>query len=152
MTIGRQEWLFEQNPVDPRRVSAWLIDHDTHVIVLHEESDVRNALGLNGWANVLTLRIRFRGAGRPQVDGEVSRHRRQPLPALAAPDTKPGIADAWWNEELLLAGAFVLRDPARTRVTIETLRPGVDAQLLRAPALRFKSYKVVDRAEWLEGH
>ena len=53
-TAGK-EWLFEQNPVDARRVSAYLVHHDAKTVVLHEESDLRNTLGITGWADVLTV-------------------------------------------------------------------------------------------------
>jgi hypothetical protein len=48
-----REWLFERNTVDPRRVSATIVEHDHKSIVLYGESDVRNLLGLNGWADVI---------------------------------------------------------------------------------------------------
>lgn len=50
---GQREWLFKRNPVDPRRVSAKVVDHAEKLIIGYEESDVRNLLGLNGWAEVL---------------------------------------------------------------------------------------------------
>ena len=49
----QREWLFERNPVDPRRVTAKVVDHAGKLVVGYEESDVRNLLGLNGWAEVL---------------------------------------------------------------------------------------------------
>ena len=49
----QREWLFARNPVDPRRVSAQVVDHAGKLVIGYEESDVRNLLGLNGWAEVL---------------------------------------------------------------------------------------------------
>lgn len=58
-----REWLFERNPVDVRRVSATIAEHNYKTIVSYEESDVRNLLGINGWADVLDLTSE-RGAPR----------------------------------------------------------------------------------------
>ena len=53
MTSGQREWLFERNRIDTRRVTASVVEHAEKTIVLYGESDVRNLLGLNGWAEVL---------------------------------------------------------------------------------------------------
>ncbi len=52
LAMARTEWLFERNPVDPRRVSALLVHHASRSIAAHEESDLRNAVGVIGWAAV----------------------------------------------------------------------------------------------------
>ena len=44
-----------RNSVDPRRVSGMLIDHASRSIVVHEESDLRSRLGIDGWAEALLL-------------------------------------------------------------------------------------------------
>jgi hypothetical protein len=61
--ISQREWLFERNSVDPRRVSAKVVDHPGKRVIGYEESDVRNLLGLNGWAEVLQSTSHL--AGRP---------------------------------------------------------------------------------------
>ena len=55
VTTRDREWLFERNSVDPRRVSATVIEHAEKAIVIYGESDVRNLLGFYGWAEVLAL-------------------------------------------------------------------------------------------------
>jgi FtsP/CotA-like multicopper oxidase with cupredoxin domain len=69
-----KEWLFERNPVDPRRVSAYLIHHHAQVVVLHEDSDLRHALGINGWADVLTLGVDPASSRRLTPRGFTVRH------------------------------------------------------------------------------
>jgi hypothetical protein len=51
----KREWLFQRNSLDPRRVSATIVEHSAKAIVQYEESDLRNLLGINGWAEVLNL-------------------------------------------------------------------------------------------------
>lgn len=55
VSAGRREWLFERNVRDPRRVSGTLIDHHARALIFHDESDLRNMLGMNGWADALKL-------------------------------------------------------------------------------------------------
>ncbi len=57
--MGRdgREWLFERNPIDPRRVSGTLVEHRAKVLVLYEETDLRMVLGIRGWADVLALGV-----------------------------------------------------------------------------------------------
>lgn len=52
------EWLFERNPIDHRRVSGFAILHGTRVVVAYADSDLRNLLGLSGWAQVITFGCR----------------------------------------------------------------------------------------------
>ena len=49
------EWLFVQNPVDPRRVSGVLIRHADKVVIAYEESDLRNWMGIRGWADIIRM-------------------------------------------------------------------------------------------------
>lgn len=52
---GGVEWLFERNPVDPRRASATYVSHATKTIVIYSDSDLQTMLGIPGWAHVLTM-------------------------------------------------------------------------------------------------
>jgi hypothetical protein len=55
VTTKNREWLFQRNSVDSRRVSATITEHPEKAVVEYAESDVRNLLGINGWAEVLKL-------------------------------------------------------------------------------------------------
>jgi hypothetical protein len=47
---------------------------------------------------------------------------------------------------------MVIRGAAgRTNVTVQRLKHGADATLLRSPSTRYPEYKLIDLAEWLEG-
>ena len=52
---GGVEWLFERNPVDPRRASATYVSHAAKTIVTYSDSDLLTMLGIPGWAHVLTM-------------------------------------------------------------------------------------------------
>jgi len=49
------DWVFQRNVLDHRRVSATHVDHAAQVLVTYEESDLLMALGIRGWADVLTF-------------------------------------------------------------------------------------------------
>ncbi len=51
----QREWLFEQNSVDPLRVTGFQVVHAAQTIVVYEDSDLRNWLGLRGWADVIAM-------------------------------------------------------------------------------------------------
>lgn len=50
-----REWLFVRNPVDRRRAMGYLVEHSQKRISTYAESDLRNAAGIRGWADVLSL-------------------------------------------------------------------------------------------------
>ena len=53
------EWLFERNPVDPRRASATYVTHAAKTIVVYSDSDsdLQTMLGIPGWAHILTMGV-----------------------------------------------------------------------------------------------
>lgn len=55
LSSAGREWLFVRNVRDPRRVSGTLIDHAARAVIFYDESDLRNVVGLNGWADALRL-------------------------------------------------------------------------------------------------
>jgi hypothetical protein len=152
MRSGAREWFFARNVVDVRRVSALLVDHARRTIVHYEESDVRNLLGLTGWADLLAMGADVAGLSRLTPTGRVRVTSGVSFRQYSAPNDDRGLPEIWWNEALVLPGAMVLRDATGvTRFSVERVRQGVDATLLDAPAARFPGYKAIDVAEWLEG-
>jgi hypothetical protein len=147
----RREWLFERNAIDSRRVSAALVEHASRVIVLYEESDLRNRLGIRGWADVLSLGFDPRILKGLTATEEVRSHSGIRFLRYAAGGMNASTQEVWWSDEQALPSAFVTRDDAGvTRFSIERIRGGVDAPLLQHPAFRFRAYRVVDLADWLE--
>lgn len=150
---GGREWLFERNVVDPRRVSGLLMDHRTRTIVLHEESELRNMLGVNGWADVLLLGLDASALHGLEPTGHTRTMAGLRFVKQSTEQKNVPISEVWWNQDQALPSASVIVDATgSTRVSVERLRAGVNADLLRSPSSRFPDYKVVDLAEWLEGH
>lgn len=152
VTMGPQEWLLERNLVDPRRVAGYLVDHASRTIVFHDESDLRNRLGIGGWAHAFTLGFevgilaqRLRTGESRDVDG-VRFVRYAP-----APDG-PAEPDVWWSDTDSVATGFIRGAGAgAARVEVRHVETTVDLASLRLPAERFPGYASVDLAEWLEG-
>ena len=144
-----REWWFERNPIDPRRVSALLVEHSARVIVLYAESDLRMRLGIRGWADVLA----------PGVDIDVLRSYERPGQARTVSGIRferyaertrdASLTDVWWSDDQLMASGFTLKDDqGSTRFAIERVRNGADAALLALPETRYPQYRVVDLANW----
>jgi hypothetical protein len=148
-----KEWLFERNPVDPRRVSASLIHHPSRTVVLHEESDLRNTLGINGWADVVMIGFDATSLNRltPTAESrtmEGIRFRRH-----VSASERAGVSEVWWNQDYLLPATFVVRQSTGvTKVFIQRLDTKTDPVVLQSPSSRLPDYRVVNLAEWLEGH
>ena len=149
---GHVEWLFERNPVDPRRASATYVSHAARTIVVYSDSDVQTMLGIPGWAHVLTMGVDpaiLRGSTPSTetrtIDG---------LPfARLTGGTAPPSSSLWWNADQLLPGEFSSGDThTGTRLSIERVRTTADLQLVRPADLRFPGYRVVNLADWLEEH
>jgi hypothetical protein len=85
-----REWLFERNPIDPRRVSATLVEHAAKVLVLYEETDLRMMLGIRGWADVLALGVDRQAfaiePGKPGVDAALLRPALERFPKYRVVD------------------------------------------------------------------
>lgn len=145
------EWLFERNPVDPRRVSGVRVDHESREIVFHSDSDLRSAMRLEGWAHVLTLGFDHRLLGARATSGEVKWVSDVPFNRMTLMADQRQMSDVWWNEAHALPAMFTTTD---RRGAITTTVVGVDRRVddtvLQPPAMRYPQYRVVDFAEWLE--
>lgn len=147
-----REWLFERNPLDPKRVSAWLVDHKSRVVVVYEESELRNTMGINGWADVLTLGV---DASRFAELTLTSERRTRGGIRFSRYVSKTGHSqpsEIWWNAEQALPQAIVSNGKGGASLVVDKISSVVDTTVLRSPAVRFPSYVVIDLADWLERH
>jgi len=148
-----REWLFERNTRDSRRVFGTLIDHANRALVLYDESDLRNMLGIRGWAQVLSL-----GLDHELLDGLQRTTTSRVIGTVRVihhTTDRKGVElrDVWWSENDFLPGGFTsMHGAGSLQFSVERIRTGVDAALLRPAAERFPAYRVVDLAEWLERH
>jgi len=148
---GRREWLFERNVRDARRVSGSLIDHDSKTIVVYEESDLRNAVGIAGWANVLALGLDPDWFGSMVPSAEMRTVNGIRAVRHTPVDRRGNPSEVWWATDEALPVAFTIADgTAITRLSVERVTAGADAALLRPPAFRFPDYAIVQFADWLE--
>lgn len=146
-TSEGREWLFERSVRDRRRVSGFLIDHPSQVIVTYDESGLHAALGIRGWASVLMLGCdadllaELEPTGQARVVGGIRFDRYTTM-------RKEAVArDVWWSDSQIFPGDFTTADGAGfTRFSTEQVRTGVDAALLRSPSSRFPAYRLVDPA------
>jgi len=146
-----REWLLERNERDPRRASGFVIDHAERAIIEYGESDLRNHLGIRGWADAFMLGFdrslldSLRATGQARTLGGVRFVRYAPVGKAAT------MREAWWSDEQALASGFVTTEgEGSTRFTIERVRVGVDVDVLRRPSERLPTYRVLDLADWLD--
>jgi hypothetical protein len=146
-----REWLFERNTRDSRRAFATSIDHANRALVLYDESDLRNMLGIRGWAQVLSLGLDHELL-QGLEPGTASRTIGTVTVVRHATDRKDvELREVWWSESHFLPGAFTsTHGAASLQFSVERVRAGVDAALLRPAPERFPKYRLVDLAEWLE--
>jgi len=150
---SRKEWIFERNPLDPARVSGYLIDHAARRIVVYQESDLRNREGLAAWGDVWHMRVdprdlkqMTRTAERPQVNGvPFVRYRRE--------GSGSGTVLVDWSDEHGLPGRVEVRDAEGVTVSqVDRLVPLADAGVPGDPTSRHADYEIVDVADLGEHH
>lgn len=145
------EWLFVQNPVDGRRVYAYLIDHEHKVLVRHDESELRTGQQIRGWLDVLTLGFDPGGLVELKATDRIEAVGGVPFTQHLRPTPGTGIQEVWWSDTQLLALRIVSSTGLQTRtVSVDHIREGVDVALLSPPEQRFPSYRTVDLPDWLE--
>jgi hypothetical protein len=148
-----REWLFERNPIDPRRVSATCVEHASQAIVLYDETDLRVVLGIRGWADVLSLGFDSDVLRRYQRTEEARTIGGIRFARYVIAGTREPVHDVWWSDEEALPSSFVIAANAVvTRFSVERARAGADAGLLRPAPARFLKYRVFALADWLEKH
>lgn len=140
------EWLFRRNTLDIARASGVLIDHRTKTLVVYGESDLRNLLGINGWAAIVSLGFDHRLLDQAASTGQIKTVDDVPFVLY-----KSAQASFWWSAEAGLATEFTPQGGTAVELAVvDSATRGVDESLLRDPEVRFPTYRVVDVAEWLE--
>jgi hypothetical protein len=148
-----REWLFERNTRDRRRAFGTLIDHASRTLVLYDESELRNMLGIRGWAQVLSL-----GFDHELLEGLEKKTASRTIDTVRvvrhATDRKDvELREVWWSETHFLPGGFTsVQGAASLQFSVQRIRTGVDATLLRPAGERFPSHQMIDLADWLERH
>jgi hypothetical protein len=149
----RQEWLFERNPVDGRRVSGYLIDHEKRQILTYQESDLRNEQQLRGWADALMMRFDRAVLPRLRRTNEHEIMRGATFTRHVAPDENraepsDGVLEVWWSDAFLLPLRLKVRQQGvLVSAVIDRLEPVVSLTLLADPRTRLARYETLDVAD-----
>jgi hypothetical protein len=155
-TPDGREWFFERNVRDERRAFGFLVEHSKKAIVVYDESDLRNMLGMRGWADVLTMGLDWTLLDSLKPTGEERTLGGFRFARYASDDESARVREVWWSVDQALASSLTAKetDGVTTQLLVERIEDGVAADRLLAPASRFPSYRVVDLADWLEhpGH
>jgi hypothetical protein len=61
------------------------------------------------------------------------------------------VREVWWHADQALPSSFRIVDATgSTTMTVKTIERFAKENLLRSPAARFPTYRVIDLADWLE--
>jgi hypothetical protein len=149
-STGR-EWLFVQNPVDPRRATGFLIHHQARTVIVYEESALLRWLGIRGWVDVVTFGIdpalvsELTASGASRTAGGIR------FAKFARTGPEQDRATVWWSRDHALPqDAHLATAASSIRLTVAGIRPGADPALIAPPASRFPSYRMMDLADWME--
>ena len=148
-----QEWLFVRNPVDNRRVSAFLIDHNEHAILDYPQSDLLDTKVVNGWAEVMALGLpldlfkKMHATGKSRVlNGIVF---KQYLKANSARLHTGAPLEIWWSEKYFLPLKIVRKSEKSQWIQeLTQVRFKVDRKVFKSPLERFANYTFLDNADW----
>jgi hypothetical protein len=143
------EWLFVQNPVDPRRVSGSLIDHAKHVVLEYDEAELRMGGIARGWADVATFGIGVERLARLVPTGRREQRWGFEFAELGVPAGSAPGAHVWWSD----TAALPLRvEGSSSTLELRSLRPGVEPERLLDPRQRYSTYDALDIADYREKH
>ena len=149
----KQEWLFRRNPVDNRRVSAFLIDHHERVILDYPQSDLLDAKIANGWTEVMTLGLPLDLFNNMHATGKTKTLNgivfMQYLKTNSAKLNTGAPSEIWWSEKYFLP-LKIVRNSEKGQWTqvLTQVRFEVDRDALKPPIERFPNYACLDNADW----
>jgi hypothetical protein len=144
------EWLFIQNPLDARRVSARLVNHRRRAIIDYDESELRMNAIARGWSDVVGLGVDMSALQALELTGRTQRRFGFEFvewhSVVGAPPH-----EVWWSDEAALPLHVAGLRPGLV-IEITSVRPGVEQQRLLEPRERFAGYTVMDVADYREEH
>jgi hypothetical protein len=144
------EWLFIQNPLDARRVSARLVNHRRRTIIDYDESELRMNGIARGWSDVVGLGVDLSALQALELTGRTQRRFGFAFVEWRSAAGAPS-REVWWSDEAAVP-LHVAGIRAESVVEITSLRLGVERQRLIEPRERFAGYSVMDVADYREEH
>jgi hypothetical protein len=148
-----QEWLFLRNPLDARRVTGYLVDHQERAVLHFYQSDLANASIVRGWRDVITMGVSIDGL---RATGEIQRYHgitfERYISKGSLNEEEPQV-EVWWSVEQALPWK-ISRTNAKGSWVQEIVELGrsFDSTLLEEPARRYPEYKALDVVDWREEH
>jgi hypothetical protein len=148
-----QEWLFLRNPLDARRVTGYLVDHQERAVLHFYQSDLANASIVRGWRDVITMGVSIDGL---RATGEIQRYHgitfERYISKGSLNEEEPQV-EVWWSVEQALPWK-ISRTNAKGSWVQEIVELGrsFDSTLLEEPARRYPEYKGLDVVDWREEH
>jgi hypothetical protein len=132
-----------------------MIDHQQRLLVTYDESELRNALGIRGWLDVLTLG--FDAATLTDMHKTTESRAVHGVVAIRFTSSRSGAldADVWWSQTDLLPVKITTSEPkgpSVVRLVVTGIERSVNEALLKSPSTRFPAYREIGYADWLEGH
>lgn len=143
---SRKEWVFEKNPLDARRVSGYLVDHDARQVLMHHESDLRNRERLSGWSDVWHMRFDPKELGRMIRTDERSTIGGVPFVRYQR-HAGLGVTQVDWNHEHGLPGRVEVRDADGLTVLRIDRLTREDGTSPGDPRFRYPDYEILDVAD-----
>ena len=148
------EWRFTRNPVDPLRVSGQLVRHSEHVVLDHNDNNLRDRNIARGWADVMTIGVKLADLDGLEPTGKTRRAFGLEFAQLLRPEgaTKISAVDeVWWHADSGIPLEITASDQSVSwQQTLVGIRPDIDEQLLRDAALRYPEYRNVDLIDFGE--
>ena len=144
------EWLFIQNPLDARRVSARFVDHRQRAIIEYDESELRMNGIARGWSEVVGLGVDSSALQVLELTGRTQRRFGFEFVEWRSAAGAPP-RELWWSDEAA-APLRVAGIRPESVVEITSLRRGVERARLIEPRERFARYSVMDVADYREAH
>lgn len=145
---SQREWLFERNPVDPRRISGYLIDHRARQILVHQESDLRNREQLRGWADAWFMRFEPRQLSGMRRTKETVAIGGATFARYIGGGASGEAEEVLWSDRYLLPGQLTFREAAVVTISrIENLKFPSRTPDLGDPRALYPQYQVLDLAD-----
>lgn len=148
-----QEWLFQQNPIDPRRLSGKLVDHRKRSILQYYQSELHEFGIVSSWRDVFLLGVDpdllallEPTGGSETLAGVQFRHFVNKTDGASQPST-----EIWWSDSAALPLRIIQRkDNEEWIQEIASIEWTRDEALLAEPHSRFPQYAEMDYVDWQE--
>ncbi len=150
---GDQTWWIERNPVSLDRISGFRVRPEKGHILEFDESTLREEGPGGSWSRHCRAGVSREEIGTLCPTGEhvESFHSRFVRMLPCSEETRGGLTELWWSDELELPLRAVRETPEGVReLVLIGLRPEVDPAEIEHPAKRWPELEWMDIADYRE--